>query len=50
MAELMRSLKEYSQVEVLDMSGNNLGKTSAMIDMAEAMSSWLIGNTYLEVL
>ena len=49
-SEILNSARSYCSLEVLDLSGNNLGKSSASAEMAENMNLYLSNNRSLEVL
>lgn len=50
MNELIVGIKTYCSLEYLDISGNNLGKTPASLDLAESLNLYLSNNRNLEVL
>jgi Ran GTPase-activating protein (RanGAP) involved in mRNA processing and transport len=49
-AEILNSARNYCSVEILDVSGNNLGKSSACGELAESMYLFLSNNRTMEVL
>lgn len=46
----MRALKDYSQLEKLDLSGNSIGKTSLSAEFAEVIHDYLHSNLHLDSL
>ena len=49
-SELIYNCRNYCSLEYLDISGNNLGKSSAALEFADNMNAYLTNNQYLEVL
>lgn len=49
-ADILSSARNYCSLEVLDISGNNLGKSSASGELAESLYLFLSNNRSLEVL
>lgn len=49
-AEIIAACKNYCSIEYLDISGNNLGKTSHSAEFSQSMHSYLQNNRTLEVL
>ena len=49
-ADILNSARNYCSLEVLDVSGNNLGKSSASGELAESLYLFLSNNRSLEVL
>lgn len=50
MTDILDACRNYCTLEYLDVSGNNLGKSSAALDMAESMNEYLSTSRSLEVL
>jgi hypothetical protein len=48
--EIINSCKDYGQLEYLDLSGNNIGKTSFSLQCADSMYHFLANNRNLEIL
>jgi Ran GTPase-activating protein (RanGAP) involved in mRNA processing and transport len=48
--EIINSCKDYGQLEYLDLSGNNIGKTSFSLQCAETMYNFVSNNRNLEIL
>jgi Ran GTPase-activating protein (RanGAP) involved in mRNA processing and transport len=48
--EIINSCKDYASIEYLDLSGNNIGKSSHINETAEAFQEFLTNNRRLEVL
>lgn len=48
--EILNSCKDYGMIETLDISGNNIGKTSFSSECAETMNHFLSNNRNLEIL
>lgn len=48
--EIINSCKDYASLEYLDISGNNIGKSSLMNDNADALHEFLTNNRTLEIL
>jgi Ran GTPase-activating protein (RanGAP) involved in mRNA processing and transport len=48
--EIIVACKNYCSIEYLDISGNNLGKSSGSMELAQSMQSYLSNNRTLEVL
>ena len=48
--EILMSARQFCSLEVLDLSGNNLGKSPASHEMGEQMKEYLANNRTLEVL
>ena len=48
--EILNSCKEYGMLEYLDISGNNIGKTSFSNECAETLNGFLANNRNLEIL
>lgn len=46
----MNSCKDYASIEYLDISGNNIGKSSHINETADAIQEFLTNNRRLEVL
>ena len=49
-AEILNSARNYCSIEILDLSGNNLGKSPASGELAESMYQFLSNNRTMEVL
>lgn len=49
-AEILNAARNFCSLEVLDVSGNNLGKSSASGELAESFYLFLSNNRSLEVL
>ena len=48
--EIIISCKEFAMLEYLDISGNNIGKTSFSIECAESINQFVAANRNLEIL
>lgn len=48
--EIINACKDYGLIEYLDLSGNNIGKTSYSNEVAENLYQLIVGNNTLEIL
>jgi Ran GTPase-activating protein (RanGAP) involved in mRNA processing and transport len=48
--EIVRALKDFCQLEKLDLSGNSIGKTSLSAEFAVVVHDYLYSNQYLDTL
>jgi hypothetical protein len=48
-AEVIGACRNYCTIEHLDLSGNNLGKSSSALEMAETLNDYLSSSRSLEV-
>ena len=48
--EIINSCRDYSSIEYLDISGNNIGKSSFINETSESLYQFLAHNRTLEIL
>ena len=48
--EIINSCREYGTLEYLDISGNNIGKSSYCTETADAINDFLVNNRTLETI
>lgn len=48
--EIINSLKDYPTIQYLDLSGNNIGKSSYSNETADVFNEFLVTNRELEIL
>lgn len=48
--EILNACKDYGMLEYLDISGNNIGKTSFSYEVSDTMNQFIASNQSLEIL